>query len=149
MKNRIIGMMVIILMIIFIHPMTSFETDIFFDDVSENDWYYADVQKACESDFMEGFNDDTFRPEVRMTYAQIIKIAFELKQTYTEERIVIKEDDPRWYDSLQSRGRCLSPLHGICPPAQSDPPYLPASAPQSGSPRQRSLRHSCPRDSLI
>ncbi len=105
MKTRIIGMMVIFLMIIFIHPMTSFETDFTFDDVSEKDWYYADVQKACESDFMEGFEDDTFRPEIRMTYAQIVKIASGLKQSYTEEKILIKEDDPHWYDGYVDYAR--------------------------------------------
>ena len=98
MKKRIVVILMTIVMIIFIDSLTSFEGNLNFRDVFENDWYYSEVQKSCASGIIEGFEDNTFRPEETMTYAQAIKIASILKQSYTEDNIDYKENTLHWYD---------------------------------------------------
>ena len=72
----------------------SFATEILFSDVSEDSWYYNDVKSACETGLINGFGDQTFRPEVNLTYAQAVKLAACMYQKYTTGTVTLENGTP-------------------------------------------------------
>jgi len=49
-----------------------------FNDVSEDDWYYAYVQEAYEKGYMQGTSDNDFDPDGQMTRAMVITVLYRL-----------------------------------------------------------------------
>ncbi len=46
-----------------------------FDDISSRDWYYSYVAYLKKYDVIEGYEDDTFRPENKVTRAEFVAMA--------------------------------------------------------------------------
>ena len=49
-----------------------------FDDVTPDAWYYSAVMYVYNEDVMEGFPDDTFRPDTALNRAQVVTILYRL-----------------------------------------------------------------------
>ncbi|NLV76532.1 MAG: S-layer homology domain-containing protein, partial [Tissierellia bacterium] len=45
-----------------------------FKDVNENDWFYDEIAKAIKSGYVEGYGDNTFRPNNPITREEAAKI---------------------------------------------------------------------------
>src|SRR5699024_11185593 len=45
-----------------------------FTDVNEGDWFYDDLAKAVEAGYIEGYSDETMRPNNPITRAEASKI---------------------------------------------------------------------------
>ncbi len=80
-------------------PLQSFGADLPFKDVPTGEWYYGDVKGAWETGLINGFEDNTFRPNENMTYAQAIKLASCMNQKYTTGSVTLANGSPQWYDS--------------------------------------------------
>lgn len=66
-----------------------------YKDINEKDWYFRYVTIAINNNYMQGFEDGTFRPNKEITYSQIAKIVTKaLGHTY------LTESDPRGWDAL-------------------------------------------------
>ena len=70
-----------------------------FTDVLSNAWYFSDVKTAWETGLINGFEDNTFRPEENMSYAQAVKLAACMNQKYTTGAVALANGSPNWYDS--------------------------------------------------
>lgn len=51
-------------------------TELWFDDVSEADWYYADVKYVSDNKLMNGIADTTFAPNGLLTRAMLVTILY-------------------------------------------------------------------------
>lgn len=72
---------------------------IHFDDVTEKDWFYQDVVKAAGSHIIAGFEDNTFRPNEKITRAQaalIIKNVLQLPDDTVSVFITDDAEIPDW-----------------------------------------------------
>ena len=86
-------------MVLMMIPIHSFGVNLPFSDVSSGEWYYSDVKNAWETGLINGFEDNTFRPDENMTYAQAIKLAACMNQKYTTGSVTLVNGSPQWYDS--------------------------------------------------
>ena len=50
------------------------ETDIFFNDVNSNKWFYDQVCTAVGSGYINGYEDNTFRPNNYITREEVASI---------------------------------------------------------------------------
>ncbi len=58
------------------------KAEVYFKDVNENDWFYDEVAKAIKSGYVEGYGDNTFKPNNQITRqeaAKILVVAFRLE----------------------------------------------------------------------
>ena len=70
-----------------------------FTDVKESDWFYGDVENAYSLGLINGKGStDTYKPGDNMTYAEAIKLAACMYQSYTEGKVTLQNGDP-WYQS--------------------------------------------------
>lgn len=80
-------------------PGSRFSVQLPFTDVKSSDWFYNYVKEAYETGLINGFEDNTFRPDENMTYAQAVKLAACMNQKYTTGSVTLKNGSPDWYDS--------------------------------------------------
>lgn len=74
-------------------------SDFPFNDVSENEWYFADVKAAFEMGLINGKgSSETFKPNENMTYAEAIKLAACMHQKYTTGSVTLSNGNP-WYQT--------------------------------------------------
>ena len=68
-----------------------------FRDVTEADWFYADVKSSNELGLINGKGStDTFLPNDKMTYAEAITLAARMNELYTTGKITLEVGNP-WY----------------------------------------------------
>lgn len=68
-----------------------------FRDVTESDWFYADVKSSNELGLINGKGStDTFLPNDKMTYAEAITLAARMNELYTTGKITLEVGNP-WY----------------------------------------------------
>ena len=108
MKNKIkktIGILLSVLMGITMIPSMAFAASMPFTDVPSSEWYCNDVQKAFETGLINGFEDNTFRPDENMTYAQAVKLAACMNQKYTTGKVTLTNGSPDWWSSYAAYAR--------------------------------------------
>lgn len=74
-----------------------------FTDVKEGTWYYNDVMKAKKNNIINGYEDNTFKPNNKVKKIEAVKIALESRGSF--EIYGIKEKN--WYDKYLIRGNGL------------------------------------------
>ncbi len=104
MKNRrkgFVGILMSILMVITMIPSFSFAEGLQlpFKDVPADAWYFNDVLEAYDTGLINGFEDNTFRPDSNMTYAQAVKLAACMNQKYTTGSVTLANGRDNWWDS--------------------------------------------------
>ncbi len=102
MKNRIkklTGILLSALMVISMIPSFTFAAELPFTDVPKSEWYYSYVKQAFETGLINGFEDNTFRPDDSMTFAQAVKLAACMNQKYTTGSVTLTNGSPNWWDS--------------------------------------------------
>lgn len=65
-------------------------TDISFKDVKLSDWFYADIQKAKASNLIDGYNDNTVRPNNPITREEAAAIVVRLLKLQPSSQDVLK-----------------------------------------------------------
>ena len=98
-RKKLLSIVLSVLMVLMMIPIHSFGVNLPFSDVSSGEWYYSDVKNAWETGLINGFEDNTFRPDENMTYAQAIKLAACMNQKYTTGSVTLGNGSPQWYDS--------------------------------------------------
>ena len=69
-----------------------------FVDVSPGDWYYADVEMAYALGLINGKTETTFQPGENLTYAEAVKLAACMSQTYQNGYVALENGNP-WYQT--------------------------------------------------
>ncbi len=75
--------------------------DVSFSDVSADDWFYKYVVMASHLGVVSGFEDNTFKPFMEITYPQFLKMmvgVFNLPTDLDSELIDL--NDNKWFDSF-------------------------------------------------
>ena len=57
-----------------LHTLPALETELKFDDVKENDWYYAFVKDLVDDGTVSGMTATSFAPNGTLTYGQALKL---------------------------------------------------------------------------
>ena len=120
-KKGISGIFMTALVVLMI-PLQSAGAELPFTDVPASQWYFNDVLQAYGSELIDGFGDQTFRPDENMTYAQAVKLAACMNQKYTTGSVTLTNGSSQWYDSYvsyaKSNGSLQKIIHGMpVPPA--------------------------------
>lgn len=68
-----------------------------FQDVSDDDWYKSYVSKLVTLDLIDGYPDETFKPDNEITVAEFLKITVETMSYYPEET------NDQWYEPYISK----------------------------------------------
>ncbi|MEY8321116.1 S-layer homology domain-containing protein [Lachnospiraceae bacterium 46-61] len=74
-------------------------SEIYFKDVSKNDWFYDDISKAVSNHIVFGFEDNTFHPNDMLTRAQAAVMINNILQIHTNSSVIIPTDNndiPEW-----------------------------------------------------
>ncbi|MBU5436976.1 S-layer homology domain-containing protein [Tissierella sp. MSJ-40] len=67
-----------------------------FNDVSEKDWFYEDIQKGVKVGYIEGYSNGAMKPNSNVTReeaAKIISKAYELKAKKSKSTLGFKDED--------------------------------------------------------
>lgn len=59
-------------------------TDINFSDVNVNDWFYNEISIAVNSGYIDGYEDNTFKPNDKISRQEVAKIITTIKNNYDE-----------------------------------------------------------------
>ena len=59
-------------------------TDINFNDVNRNDWFYNEISIAVNSGYIDGYEDNTFKPNDKISRQEVAKIITTIKNNYDE-----------------------------------------------------------------
>ena len=71
-----------------------------FKDVPKDSWYYDGVKTAYELGLINGKGAaDTYVPDAEMTYAEAIKLAACMHQSYTAGKVTLENGKTNWYDT--------------------------------------------------
>lgn len=69
-----------------------------FTDVKESDWFYSSVKEAYDLGLINGKGSaDTYKPNDNMTYAEALKLAACMHQSYTEGKVTLANGEAIWY----------------------------------------------------
>ena len=105
MRRKVIRMIISVLLGLTMMTTLSFAADLPFSDVPDSEWYYNDIKSAYETGLINGFEDNTFRPDENMTYAQAIKLAACMNQKYITGSVTLVNGSLQWYDSYVAYAR--------------------------------------------
>ena len=98
MNKRIITLLLAVLMLVTVLPLTAQAANMTFKDVPEDAWFYADVKNAFEKELINGKNATTFAPYDNLTYAEAVKLAAVMNQSYLTRSITLTTGTP-WYQT--------------------------------------------------
>lgn len=62
------------------------ETDISFEDVTKDAWYYKDISKAIEAGYLHGYPDHTIKPQYHITRQEVAKVIAVIKNLNKDEK---------------------------------------------------------------
>ena len=91
-----IGVITVVLSCIFCALVTADELK--FSDVSENSWYYEDVENAVERGLIKGKSISLYAPYDNLTYAEAVKLASCIHKLSIEGNADVEETEI-WYSS--------------------------------------------------
>ena len=74
----------------------STSTNIYYNDIPSESWYFDDVQKACTLDFMRGYSKQRFAPDADITIAEALAIAARIHSIYYTGSALFSQGTP-WY----------------------------------------------------
>lgn len=69
------------------------ESDINFSDVKADEWYYKDLRIAVEAGYINGYEDNTFRPYENITRQEVAKIISKVKDFKGGEELKFKDSN--------------------------------------------------------
>ena len=98
MKKRILAFLLAALLCAGLLSVSAFAADLAFTDVSADAWYYEDVMNAVETGLVNGKTETTFCPDDELTYAEAVKLAACMNQSYTDGEVTLANGDP-WYQT--------------------------------------------------
>jgi hypothetical protein len=79
-------------------PMGVEEEYVFpFTDVKESDWFYNAVAGAHQMGLVNGKTETEYKPNDNMTYAEALKLAACMHQSYTEGKVTLTNGEAIWY----------------------------------------------------
>ena len=64
-----------------------------FYDLNENHWAYENIMKLVDKKVVNGYEDGTFRPENKVTYAEFIKLVI---SSYLPEEMILNVNGKHW-----------------------------------------------------
>ena len=70
-----------------------------FEDVKENDWFFADVKSAHKNGLINGKAETLYCPDDNMTYAEAVKLACALHQLDKDGKVTIPNGSTFWYST--------------------------------------------------
>ena len=105
------GIVMSVFIVLVMMPVTSSGAELPFVDVPGDAWYFHDVQEAYETGLVDGFEDQTFRPEREITCAQVVKLAACMNQKYMDGTVTLDNGSPHWYDSYVAYARDRDIIH--------------------------------------
>ena len=70
-----------------------------FTDVTQDSWYYEDVDNAVRLGIINGKTETTFAPDDNLTYAEAIKLAACMYQLYKDGSVYLVSGGNPWYET--------------------------------------------------
>lgn len=70
-----------------------------FTDVTQDSWYYEDVDNAVRLGIINGKTETTFAPDDNLTYAEAIKLAACMYQLYKDGSVYLVSGGNHWYET--------------------------------------------------
>lgn len=70
-----------------------------FTDVTQDSWYYEDVDNAVRLGIINGKSETTFAPDDNLTYAEAIKLAACMYQLYKDGSVYLVSGGNPWYET--------------------------------------------------
>lgn len=95
--KRFLSVLLAVVLCLGMFPITAAAADPF-DDVSSDQWYYADVIKAYEMGLINGKSTTLFKPNDNLTYAEAVKLAACMYQVREDPGAQLTNGTP-WYQT--------------------------------------------------
>lgn len=86
--KRILSFVLCLTMIMSFMAVVNAEHYSKFTDVTQDSWYYEDVDNAVRLGIINGKTETTFAPDDNLTYAEAIKLAACMYQLYKDGRLI-------------------------------------------------------------
>ncbi len=66
-------------------PVAMADSDIYFNDVPNSEWYWHYVNQAAANGFVNGYEDETFRPNAQISRAEAVQILFNANPLFLQD----------------------------------------------------------------
>lgn len=97
--KRILSFILCLTMIMSFALVVSAEHYSKFTDVTQDSWYYEDVDNAVRLGIINGKSETTFAPDDNLTYAEAIKLAACMYQLYKDGSVYLVSGGNPWYQT--------------------------------------------------
>lgn len=94
--KKVFSYILIVVTILFVFASCGATSANKFKDVKKTDWFYEDVNRACELNLINGRSETEFAPEEKLTYAEAVKLAACMHQVYTKDEPLVMNGES-WY----------------------------------------------------
>ena len=95
--KRILSFILCLTMILSFASIVHAERYSKFTDVTQDSWYYEDVDNAVRLGIINGKSETTFAPDDNLTYAEAIKLAACMYQLYKDGSVYLVSGGNPWY----------------------------------------------------
>ena len=97
--KRILSFILCLTMILSFASIVHAERYSKFTDVTQDSWYYEDVDNAVRLGIINGKSETTFAPDDNLTYAEAIKLAACMYQLYKDGSVYLVSGGNPWYET--------------------------------------------------
>lgn len=97
--KRILSFILCLTMIMSFMAVVNAERYSKFTDVTQESWYYEDVDNAVRLGIINGKTETTFAPDDNLTYAEAIKLAACMYQLYKDGSVYLVSGGNPWYET--------------------------------------------------
>ena len=97
--KRILSFVLCLTMIMSFASVVNAEHYSKFTDVTQDSWYYEDVDNAVRLGIINGKSETTFAPDDNLTYAEAIKLAACMYQLYKDGSVYLVSGGNPWYET--------------------------------------------------
>lgn len=97
--KRILSFILCLTMIMSFMAVVNAEHYSKFTDVTQDSWYYEDVDNAVRLGIINGKSETTFAPDDNLTYAEAIKLAACMYQLYKDGSVYLVSGGNHWYET--------------------------------------------------
>lgn len=97
--KRILSFVLCLTMIMSFASVVNAEHYSKFTDVTQDSWYYEDVDNAVRLGIINGKTETTFAPDDNLTYAEAIKLAACMYQLYKDGSVYLVSGGNPWYET--------------------------------------------------
>lgn len=97
--KRILSFILCLTMILSFASIVHAERYSKFTDVTQDSWYYEDVDNAVRLGIINGKTETTFAPDDNLTYAEAIKLAACMYQLYKDGSVYLVSGGNPWYET--------------------------------------------------